>query len=127
MPRFDVRLYADRRTMEFSFRGDDNEVTGNAILTTEQLEKLIGVLGNTRMKMTPEVPQEFPTGQSAFVHQSTKYQFGIDPFSGTLMLSFRSPALGWLTFPLSKEDIEKVVALLPEAQSRIAPHTDTKQ
>jgi hypothetical protein len=78
--------------------------------------------------MTPEVPLEFPAGQPTHRHESSNYFFGIDPFSGAPLLSFRSPGFGWLTFGIDEAELQRMVHSLPEAKARLAkPHSDTKQ
>jgi hypothetical protein len=113
--------------MEINIVGPNDSTVAGVVLDAGQLDKVMAGLADIRQKMTPEVPQQFPQGQPTHKHESTKYQFGLDPFSGAPVLSFRSPAFGWLTFHLVQDELEKMVSLLKEARGRVSPHTDTRQ
>jgi hypothetical protein len=74
-------------------------------------------LADIRSKMTPEVPQQFPHGQPLHDHRGTNYLFGLDPFEGVALLSFRSPGFGWLSFSLEEVEIERLYNALQEQKT----------
>jgi hypothetical protein len=71
--------------------------------------------------MTPEVPLDFPMGKPTHNHLSTNYNFGVDPFSGGLVLSFRSAGFGWLTFHIPQAEFERMYREQSELRSRLIP------
>jgi hypothetical protein len=76
----------------------------SAELSSNQVDQFIAALAGIRSQMMPPVPEDFP--QPTHQHSSTKFVLGISAVTGELLLSFRSPAFGWLSFGLSFEAAE---------------------
>lgn len=126
-PALNVRLRPDRTAVEINIVHDGRPV-GGVLMAAPQLDEFIAGLAGARSMMLPEVPHKFPMGQPTHRHESTNYHLGIDPFSGTPCLSFRSPGLGWMTFQIPTEEIENIHRSLQESKGRLATiHTDKKQ
>jgi hypothetical protein len=114
--------------MEIRILDDNKQPIAGIGFTADQLGKLIEHLANFRAEMTPEVPKEFPAVGPYPVKGTTDYRFSVDPFSGTLLLSFRTLSFGWLTFPLPEEELARTNHSLSDAKARMAqPSADTKQ
>lgn len=88
-------------------------------LTAEQIDFLIADIAAARGRMIPEVSQTFPHGKPTHRHDGTKYFFGIDPFAKLLLLSFRSPLFGWLTFGIPEREFERMYRQLRESKGRV--------
>jgi hypothetical protein len=110
-------LRPDRQTMEVRITDGQRNTVADVVLTTQALDQVIVALGQIRSKMKPEVPQKFPRGQPTHQHGTTRYFFGIDPFTRHPALSFRSSAFGWMTFDLSSDEIERVYNSLQESKN----------
>lgn len=122
-----TQLRADRVTMEINIKTDQRTIAG-VVLSAEELDAVMAGLAGIRSKMTPEVPEAFPQGKPTHNHGTTKYLFGIEPFSGTPMLSFRSQGFGWLTFGIASEELEKIYRQWQEHKNRpVAPRSDKLQ
>jgi hypothetical protein len=127
-PTLNVRITPNKAIMEINIVREDGDRIAGVTLTADQLDKVMAGLAQVRSQMTPEVPLEFPVGQPTHRHESSNYFFGIDPFSGVPLLSFRSPGFGWLIFGIDEAELQRMVRSLPEAKARLAkPHGDTKQ
>ena len=129
MRREKVNLNAhlrDDKTMAINIVTDQRPIAG-VVLSAGELDAVMAGLADIRSKMTPEVPQEFPEGKPTHHHEATRYRFGFDPFSGTFLLSFRSPAFGWMTFPIAPAEVERMYGQMQELKSRpAAPQSDNK-
>ena len=122
-----TQLRRDRATMEINIITGQRTIAG-VVLSAEQLDGVIAGLADIRSKMTPEVPQTFPHGRPTHNHGATNYMFGIEPFSGTPTLSFRSSGFGWLSFPIPADEFEKMHHQWQEHKKHpTAPHSDKKQ
>lgn len=84
-------------------------------MKSEQLEELIAALADLRSRMTPEVPLEFPHGVPTHFSESTAYHFAYDAASMLPVLAFRSPAFGWLSFELSRDDAAQLASDMQSA------------
>lgn len=127
-PFLNTCLRPDCATMEVNIIGSEGQRIAGVFLTAPQLDKVMAGLADIRSKMTPEVPHTFPVGEPTHQHHGTKYAFGIDPFSGNVCVSFRSPGFGWLTYYLPPEELEKMHTSPQRAKGGIPPlHSDTKQ
>jgi hypothetical protein len=120
-----LRLRADAETMELNIIQDENRI--GLALQADRIDALIAELADIRSKMTPEVPWKFPHGQPVLHHQSTDFLFGLDPFEGVAVLSFRSPGLGWLSFSLPEAELDRVCNSLKEQRSRPAAPDSRKK
>jgi hypothetical protein len=92
-------------------------VPGTAI-TANEVDLLIAELAAIRDQMIPEVPKDFLHGQPTHRHDGSQYYLGSDPSAGLLLLSFRSPALGWLTFGIRQNELERMHSFLQEYKAR---------
>ncbi len=121
-----ILLLPGAAAMQISLGPSPGKPVGTITMSADQLDTLIAGLAGIRSKMTPAIPQHFPMGKPTHHHDASKYFLAIEPFSGTPLLSFRSPGLGWLTFSLPEADLEKILRLIQESKGRLAPpHGDT--
>jgi hypothetical protein len=126
MPKVNARLLPDTTTMEINMLGDDDRFIVGATFDAPRLDHVIAGLVDIRSKMMPEANHDFPEGEQKLQHQATDYRLGLDPFSGSILLSLRSSVFGWLSLSIAQEEMERMLRSLQESRARVAPHNDTK-
>ena len=96
-------------------------------IKANELDLLIAELAAVRGQMIPEVPKDFLHGPPTHRHDGNEYYLGADPSSGLLLLSFRSPASGWLTFGIRQNELERLYRFLQEYKARPpSPYSDMR-
>jgi hypothetical protein len=129
MPKVNARLLPDTTAMEINMLGDDDRFIVGATFDALRLDNVIAGLVDIRSKMMLEANHDFPEGEQKLQHQehrATDYRLGLDPFSGAILLSLRSPVFGWLSLSIAQEEMERMLRSLQESRARVAPHNDTK-
>ena len=98
----------DKRTLTVTFPTKPPVAIEN---DTAQVEDMIAHLGEYRAAMVPEVPPEFPQGQSVDAIRNPAWMLENES-RGDVVIHIRDPRYGWLHYLLPRQEAAKMAGLL---------------